>query len=145
MEAIKIAENPDIYLLVDTDLEDMVNPILEVQADTEGLFQQILLYSEYELNQAAEIHKLIVFHSPRDPTKRIEWLEELDNVTFATVDHNPYEETYEDLPLTETIEPEEHCARAKDEYDDLNFEEEVLREFEREERERENRQTKKQT
>ena len=41
MEAIKIAENPIINLLVDTDLEDTVNPILEVQADTEGLFQKI--------------------------------------------------------------------------------------------------------
>ena len=129
MEAIKIADNPDIYLLVDTDLEDMVNPILEVQADTEGLFQQISLYSEYELNQAAEIHKLIVFHSPRDPTKRIEWLEELDNFAFATAGHNPYEETYEDLPLSETIKHEEHRARTKDEHDDLDFEEEILREF----------------
>ena len=142
MEAIKIADNPDIYLLVDTDLEDTVNPILEVQADTEGLYQQISLYSEYELNKAAEIHKLIVFHSPRDPTKRIEWLEELDDVAFATVDHNPYEEMYEDLPLSETIEPEEHRAGTRDEYDDLDFEEEILREFEREERERENRQRK---
>ena len=58
---------------------------------------------------------------------------------------NPYEETYEDLSLTETIEPEEHCTRAKNECDDLDFEEEILRELEREEREQENRQTKKQT
>ena len=139
MEAIKITEKPSIYLLVDTDLEDTVNPILEVQADTEGVFQQIALYSEYELNQATEVHKLIAFHSPRDLTKKVEWLEELDDAAFATADHNPYEERYENPPLKETFEqvtsgpvfgpepppkycvPEGYYARAKDEYDDLDF------------------------
>ena len=152
MEAIKIADNPSINLLVDPDLEDTVNTILEVQVDTEGLFQQISLYSEYELNQAAEIHKLIVFHPPREPTKKIDWLEELDNIAFATADHNPHEETYEDLPLNEIVKrppkyhvPKEYYSRAKDEYNNLDFEEELLREFEKEEKERENRKSNIQT
>ena len=163
MEVIKITEKPSIYLLVDTDLEDTVNPILEVQADTEGVFHQIALYSEYELNQATEVHKLITFYSPRDLTKKVEWLEELDDAAFATADHNPYEEKYENLPLKETFEqatnkpvfgpepppkycvPEGYYTRAEDEYNDLEFEEEILREFEKEERERESRRSKKQT
>ena len=80
MEAIKIANNPDINLLVD-DYDDTNNPILEVQAsvDNEGttVYQQIVLYSEFELDQAKVFHRLIVFHSPRDPNEKIDWLEEL--------------------------------------------------------------------
>ena len=82
MEAIRVTERPSINLLVDTGSEDTVNPILEVQTDN-TLIQQIVLYSEYELNQAAEIHKLIAFHSPRDATEKVEWLEELDDAAFA--------------------------------------------------------------
>ena len=115
------------------------------------------------MNQAAEIHKLIIFHSPREQTKKIDWLEELDDIAFATADHNSYEETYEDLPLKKTVKhvpsgpvfglepspkyhvPEEYYSRAKDEYDDLDFEEELFRELEKEEKEIENRKNKKQT
>ena len=92
MEAIKITHSPDIYLLVD-EYDDTNNPILEVQAsvDNEGtpVYQQISLYSEFELDQATEVHKLIVFHSPRDPNKQIDWLEEVDAVAFASEDWNP--------------------------------------------------------
>ena len=51
-----------------------------------------------------------------------------DLIAFATVDHNPYKETYEDLPLKETVElppkyhvPKEYYPRAKEEYGDLDF------------------------
>ena len=93
MEAIMITNNPAINLLVDN-TDDTNNPVLEVQASTdnkEAIFQQIVLYSEFELNQAAEVHKLIVFHSPRDPNQKIDWLEELDGVAFASTEHDPYE------------------------------------------------------
>ena len=92
MEAITIANNPTINLLVD-DTDDTHNPVLEVQANTdnrEAMFHQIVLYSEFELDQAEEIHKLIVFHYPRDPNQEIEWLEELDENAFASAEHNPY-------------------------------------------------------
>ena len=65
MEAIRTTNNPSINLLVD-DIDDTNNPILELQAsgNNEGaaVYQQILLYSEFELDQATEIHKLIIFH-----------------------------------------------------------------------------------
>ena len=144
MEAIKITHSPDIYLLVD-EYDDTNNPILEVQAsvDNEGtpVYQQISLYSEFELDQATEVHKLIVFHSPRDPNKKIDWLEELDPVAYASSDWNPYEETYENSPDDSS---EEIPRKQSTEHDDLEYEEELSREFEREEQERKNRQNKKQ-
>ena len=128
-----------------------------------------MLYSEFELDQATEIHKLLVFHSPRDPNKKVDWLEEMDAVAFATEDWNPYEETYKDLSndSSEKIEnnrdfhsneqvssrpvfgpepppyfmPEGYYSRNKDEDDDLEYEEALLREFEKEEQERENRKS----
>ena len=91
MEAVRVITNPIINLLVD-DKDDTNNPVLEVQvsADDREIFQQIVLHSEFELNQAEEVHKLIVFHSPRDPNRKIDWLEDLDNVSFASADHDPY-------------------------------------------------------
>ena len=150
MEAIKITHSPDIYLLVD-EYDDTNNPILEVQAsvDNEGtpVYQQISLYSEFELDQATEVHKLIVFHSPRDPNKNIDWLKELDAVAYASADWNPYEETYENISddSSEKTEANRNIPRKKStEHDDLEYEEELSREFEKEEQERKNRQNKNQ-
>ena len=91
MEAVTVTTKPIINLLVD-DTDDTNNPMLEVQAsaDDRETFQQIVLYSEFELNQAEEVHKLIVFHSTRDPNQKIDWLEDLDSVSFASAGHDPY-------------------------------------------------------
>ena len=93
MEAVTVTRNPTINLLVD-DTNDTTNRVLEVQTSAdnkEKIFQQIVLYSDFELNQAEEVHKLIVFHLPRDPNQKINWLEDLDNVAFASAEHDPYE------------------------------------------------------
>ena len=143
MEAVRVITNPIINLLVD-DKDDTNNPVLEVQvsADDREIFQQIVLHSEFELNQAEEVHKLIVFHSPRDPNRKIDWLEDLENVSFASADHDPYgrspyrREPSEPLsgpePPTRHPVPEEYQQWVKD---DLEFGEQLAREFEEQERE----------
>ena len=113
-----MTSNTAINLLVD-DTDDTTNPVLEVQTseDNEGkIFQQIVLYSDFELDQAEEVHKLIVFHSPRDPNQKIDWLEDLDNVAFASAEHDPYEQESEKRPVfgpeppPKYSVPKEYCS-----------------------------------
>ena len=138
MEAIRIANNPAILLLVDN-TDDTNNPVLEVQANSdnrETIFHQIVLYSEFELDQAAEIHKPIVFHSPN---QKIEWLEELDENAFASAEHDPYEleqsrPVFGPEPPPKYPVPNEYYSR-KDDYYNLDFEEEIERELEEHEKE----------
>ena len=135
MEAVTVTTQPIINLLVD-DTDDTNNPVLEVQASTDDrtTFQQIVLYSEFELQQAEEIHKLIVFHSPRDPSQKIAWLEDLDDIAFASADHDPYERdpykreserpVFGPEPPPKYSVPKERCLWDED---DLNFEERLAR------------------
>ena len=148
MEAVTVITNPIVNLLVD-DTDDTNNPVLEVQvsADDREIFQQIVLYSEFELNQAEEVHKLIGFHSPRDPNQKIDWLEDLDNVSFASADHDPYGRNPYGQELNKTASEPELPPRypVPKEYhqwaeDDLEFEEQLSREFEEQEEE-DNRRT----
>ena len=142
MEAITITNNPAINLLVD-DTYSTNNPVLEVQANTdhkEAIFHQILLYSEFELDQAAEIHKLIVFHSPSDSNQKIDWSEELDENAFASAEHDPYEREQSrpmlgPEPPPKYPVPNEYYSWTEDDNDDLDFEEELAREFEEQEKE----------
>ena len=145
MEAVRVITNPIINLLVD-DKDDTNNPVLEVQvsADDREIFQQIVLHSEFELNQAEEVHKLIVFHSPRDPNQKIAWLEDLDDDAFATADHDPYERNpYEQGSEKPVFGPEPPPKQLvpKECYlwdaDDLDLEERLAREFEEQENRRE--------
>ena len=74
MEAIRITDNPSINLLGYIDTDDTTNPILEVQASADSkevIFQQIALYSEFELNQAEQIHKLV---SQKQQLLKLSWL-----------------------------------------------------------------------
>ena len=147
MEAVTVTVQPIIKLLVD-DTDDTNNPVLEVQASANDrvTFQQIVLYSEFELKQAEEIHKLIVSHSPRDPNQKIAWLEDLDDNAFASADHDPYERNpYErgsEKPVFGPEPPPKHLA-PKECYlwdaDDLDLEERLAREFEEQEERREQR------
>ena len=150
MEAVTVTNNPSINLLVD-DTDDTNNPVLEVQisaTNQERIVQQIVLYSEFELKQAEEIHKLIVFHSPRDPNRKIDWLEKLDDDAFASADHDPYGRSpYKQEPSKPVFGPEpppkypvpkEYYSRNEEEYDDLDFQEQLAREFE--EQEKDNKQ-----
>ena len=138
MEAVTVTSNPAINLLVD-DTDDTTNPVLEVQTseDNEGkIFQQIVLYSDFKWDQAEEVHKLIVFHSPRDPYQQIDWLEDLDNEAFASAEHNPYERGSErpvfgPEPPPKYSVPKERCPWDED---DLDFEERLAREFEEQEK-----------
>ena len=143
MEAVTVTINPAINLLVD-DTDDTTNPVLEVQTseDNEGkIFQQIVLYSDFELDQAEEVHKLIVFHLPRDPNQKIAWLEDLDNVAFASAEHDPYKRESErpafgPEPPPKYSVPKECCSWDED---DLDFEERLAREFEEQEKKSEQR------
>ena len=138
-----VTSNPTINLLVE-DKNDTTNPVLEVKASAdnkEKIFQQIVLYSDFELNQAEDVHKLIVFHSPRDPNQKIDWLENLDNVAFASAEHDPYEResnrpVFGPEPPPKYSVPKECCSWDKD-Y--LDFEEQLAREFEEQEKRSEQR------
>ena len=139
METVTVTSQPIIKLLVD-DTDDSNNPVLEVQANADDrvTFQQIVLHSELELRQAEEVHKLIVFHSPRDPSQKLPWLEDLDDIAFAPADHDPYgRNPYEqDRPVFGPEPPPKHPV-PKECYlwdgDDLDLEERLAREFEEQE------------
>ena len=143
MEAVTVTTKPIIKLLVD-DTNDTSNPVSEVQAsaDDRETFQQIVLYSEFELNQAEEVHKLIVFHLPRDPKQKIDWLEDLDDVAFASTDHDPYGRNPYGREPTRTVpgtEPPTRCPISRECHqwaeNDLEFEEQLAREVDEQEEE----------
>ena len=126
------------------DKDDTTNPVLEVQTseDSEGkIFQQIVLYSDFKLNQAEEVHRLVVFHLPRDPNQKIDWLEDLDNVAFASAEHDPYKResnrpVFGPEPPPKYSVPKECCSWGKD---NLDFYEQLAREFEEQEKKRKQR------